>query len=221
MGRVSYKTKTKETPESLKTTAIAFIVVAMFCTAIAVAAHLSYTKMVNRCTEDSFAVIQSVSKHYVRSGRRGRRSEYTFTGHFKIDGVPYTVTGKNTIQIFEENDLVKVCYDPDDPSDNYLPDCESDEGWIIFILAGILYIMGIATILKRRKMIYKTNPGGQTFEEWQAQQQYEMQNGMGAAQQPGSFEQQSYSQDSRYRRYSDEDYFTGHNDSNNDDFLGS
>ncbi len=221
MGRVTYKTKAAETPESLKTSAIAFLVIAVICAAMGIAAHFSYTKMVNRCTEDSFAVIQSVTKHYVRSGRRGRRAEYTFTGHFKVNDEPYTVTGKKSIEIFGEGVLAKVCYNPDDPSDNYLPECESDDGWIFFIMTAILLIMGIASLLKRRNLVYKTNPGGQTFEEWQAQQQYEMQNGMGAPQQPGDFEQQSAPQSGRYRRYSEEDYFTGSSDNDNDDFLGS
>lgn len=142
-----------------------------------------------RCSKNVTADVTKVTfekktrKRTVTRHRRTRRvtehyTEYVYTISYKADGKTYVTTETNEDhRLYYEGQTVDMKYDPKDPAVCFVPRPDDGKSFksslmassFLIIIVAVLLISLLSKAVKTRR--HSTNAVGQTFEEWQAEQQ--------------------------------------------------
>lgn len=142
-----------------------------------------------RCTAPVEAVVSKIdseqkteTRHVRRNGRsrtvRRHYTQYTYYIDYSVGKKTYRTTevGRDTM-IYTQGEKLNIKYDPDDPAVCYVRRANDGKAFKNSLIAAgitggvILIVLLCLAVCKGKERKHNKNVAGQTFEEWQAEQQ--------------------------------------------------
>lgn len=147
---MSYYSVVRQTPQGRRNTTILSFVIAAVCFIAGIFQFINYKRVTNACTESVTATVVDVDSKRVRS-RRSSHMEYRATVECeKNEAGLSSVTSRYTRYKFDYGDTVQVYYDPNDTSTRYIEHAEPENGFALFVLTGILLVIGVVYVVRRK-----------------------------------------------------------------------
>lgn len=123
---------------------LAFTAIGIFMMVQGVRSAERYKTLSERCTEQTTGTVTAINtKRTEKEDEDGNivYDEYNIiTVTFYVHNEPYTVKAKDSIQTYERNEELAVCYAPDDPNVSYIEELMPDNDQMFLTLLGVFCI---------------------------------------------------------------------------------